>query len=369
MHLLAWAVLIFWIMALGRVLLNLITMRRLAADAPDEGPLVSVIIPARNEERAIERTVRGFLNQTYRNLELIVVDDRSTDTTGAILQRLAAEDPRLCVISGIEPPAGWLGKPWALDQGSSVARGDLLLFVDADIVYSPRAVAGALDALRRERAGMIVLLPRIEMFGFWENVAMPMLGFFIFAGFPIWLANRTRLVALALGGGTGNLVTREAYERSGGFPQIKDAVIDDIAMGRLIRRSGSATRIINADDFISVRMYHGGREVVHGFTKNGFQGVGRSYLLAALMMIALIVIHLLPYALALTGSMVAIANVVLISLLRLILFRALHYRLDNALLLHPLMVIFWAYIFLRSVWITGVRNQVHWRGRVYEPSR
>lgn len=369
MRILVWGVLIFWIWALSRALVNLLSIPRVRRDAPVDGPRVSIVIPARNESRAIERTVRAFLGQTYRNFELIVVDDGSTDDTSAILRRVAAEDARLRIIDGADHPPGWLGKPWALHQGSRAASGELFLFVDADIYYAPDAVAGAVAALADQRVPMIAVLPHIEMQGFWENVMMPMLAFFIFAGFPIWLSNRTRFAALGIGGGTGNLVTREVFEKCGGFEELKDAVIDDVGLARLVRRSGFPTKLVLADKLVSVRMYHGGLEVVHGFTKNGFQGVGRSYLAAAMLMIALVLIHFSPYALAIAGSGVALATVIVISLLRLILFRALRYRLDNAIFLHPLMMLAWSYIFLRSVWITGVLNQVHWRGRVYEASR
>ena len=369
MHILAWCVLIFWIMAFLRVLLNLASLRRLSSDAPDDGPAVSIVIPARNEERSIERTVRAFLAQSYRNLEIIVVDDRSTDGTSAILNRLSATDSRLHVISGVEPAAGWLGKLWALDQGSRAASGEILLFVDADIFYAPRAVAAAVAALRDLDVPMIAVLPRIEMVGFWENVAMPMLAFFLFAGFPMWLANRSRIAILGVGGGTGNMILRSTFEACGGFEPLKAAVVDDVGLARWVRRNGYHTRVVMADDLISVRIYHGAREIIVGFTKNIFHVMNRSYATAAVMMVLLVLIHLFPYAMAIAGSGVALANVIIISALRVALFSALGYRLDNAVFLHPLMVLFWAYIQVRSVWITGVLKQVHWRGRVYQPSR
>src|SRR5688500_14380568 len=132
-------ILAFWIVLLIQTLVNLrvIPMLRTATDQTSR-PLVSVIIPARNEEQVIEPTVRAFLAQDYTPLEIIVVNDRSEDGTAAVLSRIA--DPRLKVVSGEELPAGWLGKPWALHQGSQHARGELLLFVDADLIYAPATV-------------------------------------------------------------------------------------------------------------------------------------------------------------------------------------------------------------------------------------
>src|SRR5471032_2385909 len=120
--------LVLWAFGLVNIILNLLLLGKLRRATLDRHPLVSIIIPARNEERAIERTVRAMLAQDYAEIEVIVVNDRSTDSTGVILDRVALEDPRLVAVHGEEPPPGWLGKPWALHQGSQRARGELLLF-------------------------------------------------------------------------------------------------------------------------------------------------------------------------------------------------------------------------------------------------
>ena len=261
------------------------------------------------------------------------------------------DDQRLRVIDGEEPPAGWLGKPWALYQGSLLASGELLLFVDADVFYAPAAVAAAVAHMQLRSPALLSLLPHFEMRGFGENAAMPMLAMFCFTFMPTWMSNRTRFAALAIGGGTGNLVTRDAYDRSGGHESLKDSVVADVAL---------------ADDLVSLRMYNGLREVVEGFTKNSFAVFGRNYVLGLLLTLGSVVFHILPYALALTGDWINIITVLLISITRLILFRALRYRLDSALLLHPVMCAIWAWIFLRSIWLTGFRRQLLWRGRTYD---
>ena len=282
MHLLSIIVLVAWVLAFIRTIVNLILIPRLRGDArPTREPLVSVVIPARDEARIIERTVRAFLAQTYRNLEVVVVNDRSSDGTGEIVR--GVEDERLIVIDGEEPPAGWLGKPWALHQGSRRARGELLLFADADVVYAPGAVLAAVALMERRQPAVLTLLPHFEMHGFGENASMPMLAMTCFTFMPTWISNRTRFAALAIGGGTGNLVVRAAYEASGGHEALKDSVVDDVALARLMRRGGGATEVVRADDLVSLRMYHGLGEVIEGFTKNAFAVFGRNYLVAALI--------------------------------------------------------------------------------------
>lgn len=367
LRVITWLLLITWIAALLRTIVNLFTIHRLTPRMPSRTPPVSIIVPARDEEEDIEATVRALLAQTYPDFEVIVIDDRSVDATPQILARI--DDPRLTVIRGEEPPAGWLGKPWALHQGSLRARGELLLFVDADVVYAPETVAAAVARIEESDVALVSLFPRLGMRGFWEHIAMPNLAVFAFTFLPLWLANRSRIPYLAVGGGPGNLVRRREYEVAGGHEALSDAVIDDVGLARLMRRRGDRTEVVRADDFVYVRMYHGGREVIEGFTKNGFTTFGRSYLAVFLLTVVTLIGNVLPYALALMGDVVSMITVGVITLGRVILFRSLGYRLDNALLGNVPMVLLWLYILLRSTWVTGIRRQLHWRGRRYDASR
>jgi len=347
---------------------NLALVPRLRPRMPRHTPLLSVVIPARDEERAIGRTVAAMLAQTYPHLEIVVVNDRSADGTGAVLASF--DDPRLVVVHATEdPPPGWLGKPWALHQGSLRARGELLLFVDADVLYQPDAIAAAVAHLQERDLPMLALFPRFEMHGFWEHVVLPNLAVFAFSVLPVWLTNRTRIPLLAVGGGPGNLVKREDYDAAGGHEALRDAVVDDVGLARLMRRHGRRTEVVRAEELISVRMYHGLREIVHGFTKNAFPVINRNYFAGLFFLFGAVVVHILPYALAFTGGAIWLATVALITAVRVILFQALRYRLDNALLGHPLMIGTWCLILVRSIWYTGIRRQLLWRGRTYDASR
>jgi glycosyltransferase involved in cell wall biosynthesis len=366
---LQFVVLLAWITTLVRTILNLSLIPRLRPDADPHGPLVSVIIPARNEAASIERTVRAFLAQTYADLEIVVVDDRSSDATASILASIAAVDDRLRVIHGAELPEGWLGKPWALHQGQGFARGEMLLFVDADIVYEPPAVAAAVRQLRESETSMVTLFPRLVMQTFWEKLAMPYLAFTAYSILPTWLANRTRIPILGVGGGTGNLVRRDHYEAVGGHASLREAVVDDVATARLLRRNGYTTTVAGASSLTSVRMYAGRAAIVEGFTKNIFAVFHRSYVLTLTLAALGVIFHVLPYWWALTGELLSAITVVLITATRLILFAALRYPLSYAVWAHPFMILFWTWLWLRSMWITGIRKQLAWRGRTYDADR
>ncbi len=362
-------ILLVWLTSLVRTILNLRLIRRLRpVPATGGGELVSVIIPARDEARIIGRTVRAMLAQTYPNLEVIVVDDRSTDGTGEILRSI--DDPRLTVIHGEEPPPGWLGKPWALHQGSRRARGSLLLFVDADVIYEPPAIAAAVaEMTAHPDLGLLALLPFFEMRGFWENLAMPQLGLVAFALLPTWYSNRSRHAGLAMGGGCGNLVRREAYDEAGGHESLADAVVDDVGLARLLRQHGRRTEAIRADDLVHLRMYEGARAIIEGFTKNLFAVCGRNYVLAILFLLMSLLLSFGPFFLIAAHPYLNAASLAVIVLLRVILYRSLRYRLDSAIFGQQLMTLFWSWIVLRSVWKTGIKREVLWRGRTYDAAR
>ncbi|HYO76396.1 MAG TPA: glycosyltransferase, partial [Thermoanaerobaculia bacterium] len=249
------------------------------------------------------------------------------------------------------------------------ARGELLLFVDADVIYAPDAIASAVARLEESGAAMLSLLPHFELRGFWEHVTIVNLAVTAFTMIPLWATNRTRIAVFGVGGGPGNLIRRDVYDEIGGHVALKDAVIDDVALARLTRRHGRQTEVALANDLVSIRMYHGLREVVEGFTKNSFAVMNRNYLVAALIFPIGATVTILPYVLAFMGDPIGLASVALIILSRLILFTALRYRLDNAVFGHLPMVMIWFYILARSIWITGVRRQLLWRGRTYDAEK
>jgi chlorobactene glucosyltransferase len=310
---------------------------------------------------------------------VIVVDDLSTDSTADVARSLAARDSRVRLVEGAPHPEGWLGKPWALEQGAEAARGELIVFVDADLLYAPETI----DAVVAEMAAnpcvaMLTLLPRFEMRGFWENVLMPALPSGFFMGIPVWLSNRTTIPILGVGGGTGNVVRRAAYEAIGRHTRLRDAVIDDIGLARIMRAHGFRTRSVNADDMIRIRMYRGLRQIVDGFTKNSYMVFAGSVPKAVVVSVMIPVTHLGPWiwgAIAVArltagelprgSELFGATALVLLLLTRHALFGMLGFSRLAALFTQPVEVIVWLWIFLRSTWSVGVLGRLHWRGRDY----
>lgn len=367
MHTFEVVLVVAWVWTLAMSILNVWLIPRIHRDphaATDT--LVSVVIPARNEERNIEQTVRAMLAQTHAAIEVIVVDDRSTDRTGDLLSAIAREDSRLVIVDGEETPPDWLGKPWACHQGTRIAHGELLLVVDADVHYAPDAVASIVAYMDAHPGiAMAAVFPHFDLVGFWEHIAMPMLGVTGFMFMPTWLSNRTTIVAFGIGGGTGNMIRRRDFDDIGGYTALHNAVVDDVGMAQQLRAHGKRTHTAMANDLVSLRMYHGAREIIDGFTKNVFTAFGGFFAMLTLFPM-MIVFHLVPYVLALRGDPLALIVVALISVCRLIIFLSFRLRIDNALFGHPFMIVFWSWIFLRSMWITGVRKELQWRGRAYK---
>jgi len=337
-------------------------------------PRVSVVIPARDEVGEIERTVRSHLEQDYPDLQVVVVDDRSTDGTAKVLETLSREDSRVTVVAGREPPEGWLGKPHALSQGARAAHGELLLFADADVRYDPRTLREAVAVMDERALDLLAFFPRLETRGFWESVLMPYLGVAVFLG--LGFLARVRRCPIAMGAGAGNLVRRRVYDSIGGHAALSDSVVDDVRLAVTIKRAGFRVAAFRATDRVAVRMYQGLRGVWNGFTKNvawvysGFGGV-----LLFVLTILLLAVSIAPFAvLALSAAGVAfpsrdvmLAAAVFASsiLVRGVLAAALGEPLWPALA-HPIMTAVWAGLMGRSLFHRFIRRRLTWRGREFD---
>jgi cellulose synthase/poly-beta-1,6-N-acetylglucosamine synthase-like glycosyltransferase len=218
-------------------------------------PPVSILLPARNEAgRVLARCVASILAQDYGRLEIIAVDDRSTDSTPEILGEFAAGDRRLKLIKGVDPPSGWLGKPWALRQALEHCQSDWLLATDADMIFHPAAVSTALSHALQERYDALTLIPRFDTPSFWERVFVPtwlwrLLLLMVVGG----LNDPARRKAKAMGGFL--LLRRAALERCGGFGAVKSELVEDVRLAELLKNTGARLRIEYAPDLISTRMY------------------------------------------------------------------------------------------------------------------
>lgn len=348
-------------------------------DVPPAGGIpLSVIIPARNEAHQVDTVVRSVLASTYTPLQVIVVDDRSTDETAAKVDAIAATDPRLVLVRGAPLPAGWYGKPWACAQGAKAATGELLLFTDADTKHAPALLGHAVGAMLAAKADLLTVAPRQVVIGFWERVIMPQIWVMLGLRFHPDTVNNARKPRDVIANGQFMLFRREAYEALGGHASVKGEVVEDLALARLVHRSGRVLHFAFAYELMETRMYRNLRDIVEGWSKNLFIGGRLSYtdepLLRALAPLGMM-LHELFWLAPVVGLVLALLGV-------------LPGVLAPAAIATGLGVLFWGliafgmkappwyglgfplgaamtlYILLRSMW--RGRRQVEWRGRVYD---
>jgi chlorobactene glucosyltransferase len=271
-----------------------------------DAPLVSILVPARNEEqRVLGSCIRSILAQDYGQFEVIAVDDRSTDNTGAILKRLAQGDERLTVIEGEELPPGWLGKPYAMQQALNQARGEWILATDADMIFEAAALRTALDRALENNADALTFIPRFETGSFWERVMIPTWEW-VFLMFTI--VYRVNDPKSDRGAGIGGffLVRRTVLERAGGYEGLKDEVMEDVRLADRIKRLGARLMIDCAPALVRTRMYTTFGEMWECSTKNWFSGVNFSFPLALLCVVSMYLGAVVPVFIAL-GSVLALA--------------------------------------------------------------
>jgi chlorobactene glucosyltransferase len=241
-------------------LLPFLTLPRLArrtpslADAPEApGQLVSIIVPARNEAENIATVVRSLLETSYEPMELIVVDDRSTDETAAIVAGLP-RDTRLRLIRGEELPSGWYGKPWACLQGFRHARGELLLFTDADTRHQPELLARAVGQLHRVDADLLTVAPTQLCLTFWERLVMPQIWFLLSLRYHPHSVSRARRPRDVIANGQFILTTRQAYETAGCHAAVAHEVAEDLALAQVYVRKGLRLHFAFAERLMETRM-------------------------------------------------------------------------------------------------------------------
>ncbi len=348
-----------------------------AANAPAMNgpwPNVSIIVAAMNEAGTIEPALRSLLALDYPGLELIVVDDRSTDATGAILDRMAAEHAgRITALHVDRLPAGWLGKCHALHVAAAHARGEWLLFTDADVLFEPSAVRTAVAFASARRADHLVMFPRMLWKGYVEAALLSFFTMVFTIVYRIWMVE-SRSMRAFVGVGAFNMVRREVYDRFGGHEALRLEIADDLMLGLLVKRHGGRSTAVRAEDQVRVRWREGARDTVRGLERSGFAGIGFNIpmAIATVLLCAFVLLApyaLLPYLLAVGGAGTVAAWCTVGAITAVTATYALNGRVHGFPFwigaLHPLAVLLFAYAFARSAVLTSVHGGVRWRDTFY----
>lgn len=347
------------LLPLAVTLCNLATWRRARAQGLPTPARASALVPARNEADGIARCVEALLAEPFA--EVIVCDDRSTDATPAILAAIAAREPRLRVIPGTPLPPGHVGKAHACHQLATAATGDLLVFVDADTILAPGALAGIGAALKD--ADVASILPHQETGTAAERLILPLLHLTYFSWLPLRLVRATRDPRFLACNGQLLAVRRDAYARFGGYGAVVTEVVDDMAFCRAAKRAGLRVDFVDGAEVARCRMYRSGREAWEGFSKNLYEGVGGN----GAALVGMLALHaacfLLPWV-ALPFAPVPAAVGVCANLVQRALLAARFGHAAWTVPLHPVGIVALGALAVNS-WRWSAQGAIRWRGRVY----
>ncbi len=249
------------------------SLDEVTADVAGDAPLVSLVIPARNEARNIRRCVKSALATSYAPLEVIVVDDHSTDDTGAIAAELAARDPRVRVVVPPPLPDGWFGKQWACDAGARVARGVVIGFMDADTWQAPDLVPRVVNAMRARGADLLTVAGEQELSSFWERLVQPQVFAILGARYGgTEVVNESRYPSNKIANGQCLFFRRDVYDAMGGHAAVREKVAEDLALAQRWFSAGRRVTMVLGLAQLRTRMYTSLAELVAGWGKNIYAG-------------------------------------------------------------------------------------------------
>jgi chlorobactene glucosyltransferase len=368
--------LLFPLIALWRVR-RPTTLDQFSPQPPTDAPLVSVVIPARNERRNVERCLRSALAARYPAFEIFLVDDHSEDGTADIARAIEASDRRLRVLESPPLPPGWFGKQWACATGARIAQGGILLFADADTEQAPDLMPRAVNAMHAFNADLMSVAGWQELGSFWERLLQPQVFAMLMIRFGGTVGvNRARRPEDVIANGQCFLVRRDAYDAVGGHEAVREHVAEDLMLAQGMVRAGRRVRLVIGPEQLSTRMYTSLRELIEGWGKNIYAGglysvpfgaVGRA--LYPILLLLAPVFSILPVAvllLALVGQLPGALAWSAMATAAMVLWWALAYRtVEEPLyyaLLYPLGSAVLLYICVGAV-LRGRR--VAWKGREY----
>jgi chlorobactene glucosyltransferase len=348
------------------------------ATPPDDAPFVSVICPSRDEARHIDGFVRAALASTYPRFELIVVDDHSTDGTGALARAAGAGDARLRVIDPPPLPAGWFGKQWACHVGAQHSRGDVMLFTDADTRHGPELLVRGINAMRRRQSDLLSIAGRQELVTFWERVVQPAIFATLFSTFggTEAVSNSTRPKS-KIGNGQCLLVRHDTYRALGGHEAVRAFVAEDLMLAQRWCAAGRRVHLVAGLEYMSTRMYESLGEIIDGWAKNTY--AGGKYVMPDHPVIQWLMRIVMPLAPAsgwipLVALLLGLSGVAPVSwtmfgaaaygvsvLYWVVIVRLMELPLAYAFL-HPLGALVASYIYLKAAWMG---DRVTWKSRSY----
>jgi len=364
---------IFAVIPCGMFLWNVALYRRLPmvrSQATDHSLRLSVLIPARNEGKNIEAALRSILGNDHIGFEVIVMNDHSTDDTAAIVRRLAETHPDLRLVDAPPLPSGWCGKQHACYQLAKLAKGDLLVFLDADVRLSSDALGRMVSFMDTNKAALASGVPRQIFSSVADRLLIPQIHFVLLGFLPIWAMRRFKMPSMSGGCGQLFIAQKLAYDACGGHSKLPASLHDGLKLPRAFRDAGFPTDLFDATDIASCRMYSSNEETLRGLGKNAHEGLGAKGTIIP-MTVMLLLSQVAPFILLVLGivngsaiSWLVMAATTAAYLPRMIAVNHFKQPLVSALL-HPISIVG----LLSIQWMAFLRHRSgkpsSWKGRTY----
>jgi chlorobactene glucosyltransferase len=346
---------------------------RLPSSFLKESPLVSILIPSRNEKKNIGRCLRSLIKQDYRNIEILALDDNSDDNTADIIKWWSKKDNRIKYLEGKTLPEGWKGKSYACQQLAGRAKGKYLIFTDADTLHFPDSVSSSLSALISNDLDALSVFPKQVMVTVHEKMAVIFINLAVMALMPLVLVKKSLNPVFSIANGQFILFKRDTYDSIGGHRNIRKDIIDDVAISRQVKKCGFKFMIFDGRSNIYCRMYGGFREVARGFSKFIFAAMGYSIIrlfivisvVSAIFFVPVIMLpgaYLFGWPLAVNINL--LVQISIIFVIRVVMAFRFKERIID-IILHPISMFYIMALSVNSVYQAKYGRGIYWKDRIY----
>ena len=356
----AWIIFIFTAIQLWVVLLNAIFRQQLSANLKDFNPLVSILIPARNEEQNIGRLLQDIQQQEWQNFEVLIFNDQSTDKTAEIVEACTKTDHRIQLLHSAGLPDGWLGKNYGCYNLAQQAKGSYFLFLDADVRISESIIADTINKVKKHKLGLLSIFPKQNMYSWGEFLTIPNMNFILLSLLPLIFVRVLPFSSMAAANGQFMLFDAKTYRENQPHQTFRDNKVEDISIAQSFKQKGIRIACLAGNSSISCRMYSSFAEAVNGFSKNVIMFFGNSGVLAVLFWM-ITTLGFIPVVLLLPLKFI-ISYFIMLVLIRLLISLVSHQNpIKNLLLAIPQQVVLG--IFIIKAFLNKSKKAYQWKGR------
>jgi len=346
----------------------------LSDDILKSPPLISVLIPARNEEEKIRRCLVSLLKQDYPNFEIIVLDDNSLDNTSQVVRAMAEKDKRIKLVSGKPLQAGWMGKCWACQQLSEYANGKYFIFTDADTLHFSDTITKAFAALINSNLDAISVFPSQIAVTFHERMTIPFVNFAILSFMPLFLIKKAKSSFFSTGIGQFFLFKRQAYEKMGGHRSVKAKMLEDIHISKQVKKAGFKYMIFDGSSNVYHRFYRNFKEVMRGFSKFIYPAFGYNVFVEFVALLIFSIVFLFPFIILPAGILIldwsgliltlGIVQIFLIFTIKIILAIRFKTRVLD-IIFTPISICYMLVVAANSYFQARFGKGLYWKERIY----